>query len=73
MDISIVNFISPRGFCFFKYPDIISIYESICWDSLFTGPQFYFYFKVELPRKRKEREIIEWDYLGRVITPRVPE
>jgi len=48
-------------------------YESFNWDSLFTVPQFDFYFKLELPKSRKEREIIERDYLGRIIRAKVPE
>ena len=48
-------------------------YESFNWDSLFTNPTFDFYFKVVLPKKQKEREIIERDYLGRIIKARVPE
>jgi len=42
-------------------------------DSLFTVPQFDFYFKLALPQKRKEREIIIRDYLGRIVASKVPE
>jgi len=47
-------------------------YESFCWDSLFTIPQFDFFFKIALPNKQKEREIIERDYLGRIVHSKVP-
>lgn len=42
-------------------------------DSHFTVPTFDFYFKVTLPKARKEREIIERDCLGRILASRVPE
>ena len=51
-----------------KYP-----HESFSWDSLFAVPQFDFYFKLALPKARKEREIIERDYLGRIVAAKVPE
>ena len=56
--------------------------KSICRDALFTNPTynpersrrgFDFYFKVVLPRKQKEREIIQRDYLGRIVASKVPE
>jgi len=47
-------------------------YEFVCWDSLFTVPTFDFYFKVVLPRARKEREIVQRDYLGRIVASKVP-
>jgi len=50
----------------------IMIYASN-WDSLFTNPTFDFYFKVVLPKKQKEREIIERDYLGRIVASKVPD
>lgn len=59
---------------------------SFSWDGIFTVSQFdptsplrigglrgiNFYFKVVLPKARKEREIIERDYLGRIIKSKVP-
>jgi hypothetical protein len=42
-------------------------------DSLFAVPTFDFYFKVTLPKPNKEREIIERDYLGRIVASKVPE
>jgi len=42
-------------------------------DSLFTVPQFDFYFKVNIPKANKERLIMERDYLGRIVTSKVPE
>lgn len=41
-------------------------------DSPFNVSQFDFFFKLELPKKRKEREIIERDCLGRIIHSIVP-
>lgn len=46
---------------------------SECGDTLFTNPTFDFFFKVVLPKARKEREIIKRDYLGRIVTANVPE
>ena len=42
-------------------------------DTHFTVPTFDFYFKVALPKARKEREIIERDYLGRIVRAKVPD
>ena len=36
-------------------------------DLLFTNPTFDFYFKVVLPKPRKEKEIIKRDQLGRIV------
>lgn len=57
-------------------------YEFISRDTLFTVPiynpersrrTFDFYFKVTLPRARKERKIIERDYLGRIVASKVSD
>ena len=42
-------------------------------DAHFTVPTFDFYFKVVLPRARKEREILERDNLGRIVASKVPD
>lgn len=42
------------------------------WDSLFTVPQFNFYFKVALPKLNKERVILERDDLGRIVVSKTP-
>jgi len=42
-------------------------------DAHFAVPTFDFYFRVALPRARKEREIIERDFRGRILHSRVPE
>ena len=42
-------------------------------DAHFVNPTFDFYFKVILPKARREREIIERDFLGRIKASRVPE
>jgi len=42
-------------------------------DALFTSPTFDFFFKVALPKKQKEREIIERDYLGRIVASKILE
>jgi len=41
-------------------------------DSLFTTPQFDFYFKIALPKVNKGREIAQRDYLGRIIHSKPP-
>jgi hypothetical protein len=51
----------------------LDLYEFKSWDSVFTAPQFDFYFKVVLPKARKEREIIERDHLGRIVASKVPD
>jgi hypothetical protein len=48
-------------------------YEPQRRDALFTVPQFDFYFKITIPKARKEREIIERDYLGRIVASKVSE
>jgi len=48
-------------------------HECFCWDALFTNPTFDFYFKIVLPKARKEREIMERDRMGRIVTSRVPQ
>jgi hypothetical protein len=45
----------------------IASYGLICWDSLFTVPQFDFYFKIAIPKANKERLITERDEWGRII------
>ena len=47
-------------------------YECFGGDSLFTGPTFDFYFKVKLPKPRKEREIVKRDSLGRIVSLKSP-
>jgi hypothetical protein len=42
-------------------------------DGHFAIPQFDFYFKVALPKVNKERLIMERDYLGRIVSSKVPE
>jgi len=48
-------------------------YEPFVRDSLFISPTFEFFFKVALPKKQKAREIIERDYLGRIVATKVPD
>ena len=52
-----------------KFPYVIAFVR----DSLFTIPQFDFYFKVTLPKANKERLIMERDYLGRILSSKVPD
>ncbi len=47
--------------------------KSFCRDSLFLTPTFDFHFKVAIPKKRKEREILQRDALGRILVAKVPE
>jgi hypothetical protein len=47
-------------------------YEPISGDSLFTVPQFDFYFKVVIPKANKERLIVERNSLGQIIRSEVP-
>jgi len=48
-------------------------YESFCRDAHFTVPTFDFFFKVVLPKANKERLIMERDYLGRILSSKVPD
>jgi len=48
-------------------------YVTFYRDSLFTAPTFDFYFKLVLPKKNKAREILQRDYLGRIVKAKVPE
>jgi len=41
------------------------------WDSLSAVPTFDFFFKVNVPKPRKGREIVERDGLGRIVSARV--
>jgi len=47
-------------------------FETECRDSLFTNPTFDFYFKVAVPKARKDRIILERDMLGRIIHSQPP-
>jgi hypothetical protein len=49
------------------------LHGSISRDGHFAIPQFDFYFKVVLPKANKERLIMERDYLGRIVSSKVPE
>jgi hypothetical protein len=42
-------------------------------DAHLSVPTFDFYFKVVIPKKQKEREIVERDSLGRIVHSRTPE
>lgn len=53
--------------------DVISHVTDFLWDSLFTAPLSDFYFKVELAKPQKEREITQRDYLGRIVSSKVSE
>lgn len=48
-------------------------YELECRDTLSTVPQFEFYFRVVLPKARKDRQIVERDQLGRILASKVPD
>jgi len=48
------------------------IYEFFVWDSLFTIPQFDFFFKLALPKTRKGRIILERNEKGRILSSQVP-
>jgi hypothetical protein len=50
-----------------------STHEFICRDAHFAVPTFDFFFKVTLPKANKERLIMERDYLGRIVSSKVPE
>jgi len=49
------------------------LYKIISRDAHFTVPTYDFFFKVNLPKANKERLIIKRDYLGRIVSSRVPE
>ncbi len=48
-------------------------YGTECGNVIFTNQTFDFHFKLEAPKARKEREIIERDYLGGIVSSKVPE
>jgi len=52
-----------------EYTHVAALVRDVC----FTVPTFDFYFRVVLPRTRKEREITKRDCLGRIITSKIPD
>jgi len=48
-------------------------YEPQRRDTYFAVPTFDFYFRINIPKKRKDREIVERNYLGRILKTKVPE
>lgn len=48
-------------------------HECLVRDALFAVPTFDFFFKVAVPKPRREREIIERDCLGRIVVSKVSE